>query len=77
MMSANLNSSLLERPPQKHGGAVWHKLNSERANICEELLKDTAPVGEFLALYSMSKDVMPTPWKLAPRTASVAVTKSR
>jgi RNA polymerase-binding transcription factor DksA len=60
MMSANLNSSVFERPPHKHGGAVWHKLNSERANICEELLKETAPVGESLALDSMSNDVMST-----------------
>ena len=60
MMSVNLNRSVLEISPQKHGGVVWHKLISERANICEELLKDSAPVGESSALESMSNDAMST-----------------
>jgi hypothetical protein len=57
IMSAHLIRSVLETP-QKHGGVIWHKLSSERADICEALLKEPAPIGESLPLDPMSNVVM-------------------
>ena len=34
-------------PVNRNDGVVWHRLHSEREDICEALLKDYAP-GEML-----------------------------
>ena len=41
MMSANLNTPAIDRPSSD--GSVWHRLHSEREEVCEALLKDVGP----------------------------------
>ena len=41
-MSANPNSSVLHNNLEQNGGVVWHRLHSEREDICEALLKEPA-----------------------------------
>ena len=41
-MSANLNTPIIDRP-YSHS-SVWHRLHSEREDICEALLKESEPV---------------------------------
>lgn len=43
-MSANLNTPAIDRP-NSHG-SVWHRLHSEREEVCEALLKDVGPGSE-------------------------------
>jgi hypothetical protein len=43
MMSANLNTPAIDRPGSD--GSVWHRLHSEREEVCEALLKDFSPAG--------------------------------
>ena len=38
-MSANLNAVPVDNPVDTNGGLVWHRLHSEREDICEALLK--------------------------------------
>lgn len=40
-MSANLNTPAIDRPGSD--GSVWHRLHSEREEVCEALLKDFGP----------------------------------
>lgn len=42
-MSANLSTRVVNNSVERHGGAVWHRLHSERANICEALVKEFRP----------------------------------
>ena len=42
-MSANLNTPAIDRPDSD--GSVWHRLHSEREEVCEALLKDFSPGG--------------------------------
>lgn len=41
-MSANPNSSVVHNNLEQNGGGVWHRLHSEREDICEALLKEPA-----------------------------------
>ena len=41
-MSANLNPAVVENNVDPGGGVVWHRLHSEREDICEALLKESA-----------------------------------
>jgi RNA polymerase-binding transcription factor DksA len=42
-MSANINIPAVESSADLNGGLVWHRLHSEREDICETLLKEGAP----------------------------------
>ncbi len=42
-MSTNPNILAIDNPVDRNGGLVWHRLHSEREDICEALLKDCAP----------------------------------
>jgi RNA polymerase-binding transcription factor len=42
-MSADPNILAIDRPVDTNGGLVWHRLHSEREDICEALLKEYAP----------------------------------
>jgi DnaK suppressor protein len=42
-MSANLSTRVINNSVERNGGAVWHRLHSERENICEALLKEFRP----------------------------------
>lgn len=46
-MSANLTILAVDNPANAHG-VVWHRLHSEREEICEALLKESAPSYENL-----------------------------
>lgn len=48
-MSANLNILTIDNPADGNSGVVWHRLHSEREDICEALLKDCAPGDEVQA----------------------------
>lgn len=39
-MNAYQNSSVIDNNVQQNGGIVWHRLHSEREDICETLLKE-------------------------------------
>ena len=39
-MSANLNALSVDNSDDTNGGIVWHRLHSEREDICEALLKE-------------------------------------
>ncbi len=39
-MSANLNTPAIENLDKQNGGPVWHRLHSEREDICEALLRE-------------------------------------
>ena len=43
-MSANLNTPAIDQPGSD--GSVWHRLHSEREEVCEALLKDFKPGSE-------------------------------
>ncbi len=45
-MSANPNILATDNPVDRNGGLVWHRLHSERENICEALLKECRPSSE-------------------------------
>jgi hypothetical protein len=40
-MSTNLNIRAIDNPVDKSGGLVWHRLRSEREDICEALTKES------------------------------------
>jgi hypothetical protein len=42
-MSAHPNVRLTDNSLDRNGGAVWHRLHSERENICEALLREFPP----------------------------------
>ena len=42
-MSTNPNIPAIDNPVDRNDGVVWHRLHSEREDICEALLKDCAP----------------------------------
>jgi RNA polymerase-binding transcription factor DksA len=42
-MSANINNPAVESSVDPKVGLVWHRLHSEREDICEALLKDGVP----------------------------------
>ena len=48
-MSTNLNILAIDDPNARKSGVVWHRLHSEREDICEALLKDWAAGFEGLA----------------------------
>ena len=41
-MSANPNNFVTDISFEQNGGVVWHRLHSEREDICEALLKESA-----------------------------------
>ena len=41
-MSANQNLLKINNPVEETGGMVWNRLHSERQDICEALLKESA-----------------------------------
>ena len=45
-MSASPNSFVVENPLEHNGGGVWHRLHAERADICNALLRESAPGNE-------------------------------
>ncbi len=56
-MSTNLNIPAIDVPVDRNGGLVWHRLHSEREDICEALLKE--PVDGFAsetATHRLSKE---------------------
>ena len=56
-MSANLNVLAADNlVDTTGGGVVWHRLHSEREEICEALLKDSAPSYENLAAKPTSNE---------------------
>ena len=48
-MSTNPIIRVTDEPIDRNGGLVWHRLHSEREDICEALLKECAPGGETQA----------------------------
>lgn len=42
-MSAESNVCVIGNPVERNGGPVWHKLHSEREEVCEALLQEGAP----------------------------------
>jgi hypothetical protein len=42
-MSANPNTQVLHNPVGRNDGSGWHRLHSEREDICEALLKEFRP----------------------------------
>lgn len=42
-MSANPNILATENPVDRNGGPVWHRLHSEREDVCEALLREFRP----------------------------------
>jgi len=42
-MSTNPNTRAIDNPIDRNGGLVWHRLHSEREDICEALLKECRP----------------------------------
>jgi RNA polymerase-binding transcription factor DksA len=56
-MSANLNTPAIQNPDKQNGGLVWHRLHSEREDICEALLREPGPACVAEALrQGMSKE---------------------
>jgi RNA polymerase-binding transcription factor DksA len=55
-MSANPNVLAIDNPVDTTGGLVWHRLHSEREDICEALLKECAPGHEAPAAELMSNE---------------------
>lgn len=45
-MSTQVNIPTVDSSVDSKNGAVWHRLHSEREDICEALLKDVAPENE-------------------------------
>lgn len=43
-MSAALNIYTLDRSPRQDGGLIWHRLHSERQDVCEALIKESRPI---------------------------------
>ena len=55
-MHGNLNRLDFPNPLEQNGGTVWHRLHSEREDICEALLKAPASDNEILIADDMSKE---------------------
>lgn len=55
-MSASPNIRVIDSPVDRNGGFVWHRLHSEREDICEALLKECAPGHESPAAEPMSNE---------------------
>ena len=45
-MSTQINSPTVNSSVDPKNGAVWHRLHSEREDICEALLKEVVPENE-------------------------------
>jgi RNA polymerase-binding transcription factor DksA len=57
IMSANQNNRGINNRIEQYGGRVWHRLHSEREEICEALLKESLPgVGTGAKTQGMSKE---------------------
>ena len=41
IMSSHLKTVKVNNPPSTHGGIVWHRLHSEREDICGALLNES------------------------------------
>ena len=54
-MSVSMNRFVFPNPPEQNGG-VWHRLHSEREDICEALLKEPALGHEISIADDMSKE---------------------
>ncbi len=39
-MNTNPNTRVTDNPVDRNGGLVWHRLHSEREDVCEALLKE-------------------------------------
>lgn len=55
-MSANPNIPAIDNSPEANGGMVWHRLHSEREDICEALLREDAAGHETTAAQPMSNE---------------------
>jgi RNA polymerase-binding transcription factor DksA len=55
-MRANLNRFVFPNPLEQDGGGVWHRLHSEREDICEALLKEPGPSHGISIADAMSKE---------------------
>ena len=53
-MSANLKTSLIDSSPEQNDGVVWHRLHSEREDICETLLREPSFEKEISESHPMS-----------------------
>jgi hypothetical protein len=45
-MSANLKTRIIDNSVERNGGLVWHRLHSERAAVCEQLLPGSGVAAE-------------------------------
>ena len=55
-MNANPNIQVLDNAVARNDGFVWHRLHSEREDICEALLKEFQPgLATQLGIAGMSK----------------------
>lgn len=43
-MSAARNIYTLDSFPRQNGGLIWHRLHSERQDVCEALIKESLPI---------------------------------
>ena len=56
-MSANLKTRAIDNAVDRSGGLAWNRLHSEREDICEVLLKESARgVGTEMATYGVLKE---------------------
>ena len=56
-MSANPNIRAIDNTIDRNGGLVWHRLHSEREDICEVLVREPVPgFGTGAAPEGMSKE---------------------
>ena len=56
-MSTSPNIRVMDNTVEHSGGAVWHRLHSERETICEALLKEVRPDFEKqLGAHGMSEE---------------------
>lgn len=56
-MSTHPNSFVTENSFEENGGVVWHRLHSEREDICEALLKES-PRNEIFTAEVSNVDAM-------------------
>lgn len=55
-MSATSNTSAIDPYAATNGGVVWHRLHSEREDICEALLRELVPGNEIWTAHPLSND---------------------
>lgn len=53
-MTAYRNVRGIENPVERNSGPIWNKLHSEREDVCEALLKESAPKDTVEADFGMA-----------------------